>query len=277
MQEGPPQTRDLHNFAAVDQTTDVSALVAALDLAHSLPFYLDVNRQSYARLHVQPGHHLLDVGCGAGTDVQALARLVGPTGQVVGLDVSAAMIEEARRRAASSGLPLAIRVGDVRQIDDADTVFDGCRSARVLCFQPEPAQVVAELARVIRVGGHLVAFEPECESLIIDAADLALTRRFTAFWRDGFPSGCVARHLPAVFAACGLVDVAVTPHTLIFRDATLFFHRLFLFADTVRKACESGVATPQDGHQWQAALEAQGARGQFFAAFTFYMVSGRKA
>jgi hypothetical protein len=60
MQEGTLQTRDLHNFAAVDQTTDVSALVAALDLAHSLPFYQDVNRQSYARLHVQPGHHLLE-------------------------------------------------------------------------------------------------------------------------------------------------------------------------------------------------------------------------
>jgi len=277
MQEGPPQPRDLHNFAAVDQTADVSALVASLDLAHSLPFYQDVNRQSYARLHVQPGHHLLDVGCGAGTDVQALARLVGPTGQVLGLDVSAAMIQEARRRAASSGLPLAFRVGNVRQLDDADAVFDGCRSARVLCFQSEPAEVVAELARVVRVGGHLVAVEPECESLVIDAPDLVLTRRFTAFWREGFAAGCVARHLPAVFAACGLVDVAVTPHTVILRDAMLFFHRLFLFADTVRKACEGGVATPQDGHHWQAALEAQGARGQFFAACTFYMVSGRKA
>src|SRR4029450_4260285 len=194
----PTDTGPAH-FAAVDQTTDVSALVAALDLAHTRPFYQDVNRQSYARLHVQPGHHLLDVGCGAGTDVQALARLVGPTGQVVGLDVSAAMIQEARRRAASSGLPLAFRVGDVRQLDDADAVFDGCRSARVLCFQPEPAQAVAKLARVVRVGGHLVAFEPECESLIIDAPDLALTRRFTAFWRDGFPSGGVGGRLPAVF------------------------------------------------------------------------------
>ena len=68
----------------------------------------------------------------------------------------------------------------------------------------------------------------------------------------------------------------MTPHTLVFRDATLFFHRLFLFADTVRKACEDGVVTPQDGQQWQAALEAQGERGRFFATFTFYMVSGRK-
>ena len=127
MPEGTPQTRDLHNFAAVDQTTDVSALVASLDLAHSLPFYQDLNRQSYARLHIQPGHHLLDVGCGAGTDVQALARLVGPTGQVVGLDVSVAMIQEARRRAATSGLTVAFRVGDVRQLADADAVFDGCR------------------------------------------------------------------------------------------------------------------------------------------------------
>ena len=73
------------------------------------------------------------------------------------------------------------------------------------------------------------------------------------------------------------LDNAVTPHTVILRDATLFFHRLFLFADTVRKACASGVATPQDGHHWQAALEAQGARGQFLAACTFYLVSGRKA
>ena len=48
---------------------------------------------------MQEGHHILDVGCGTGDDVLALARIVGETGRVVGIDNSETMIAEARQRA----------------------------------------------------------------------------------------------------------------------------------------------------------------------------------
>ena len=57
-----------------------------------------------ARLHPDPGEHVLDIGCGTGTTSLELARLVGENGHVTGVDVSAPMLDEARRRAADAGL-----------------------------------------------------------------------------------------------------------------------------------------------------------------------------
>ena len=75
------------------------------------PQYLDdmaelikQNKQrTYTWMHIQPGHSVLDVGCGPGIDTIALAKLVGPTGHVVGVDVDVAMIAEADRRAEQAG------------------------------------------------------------------------------------------------------------------------------------------------------------------------------
>src|ERR1051325_3351183 len=52
---------------------------------------------------VQPGERVLDIGCGSGATSMALARLVGPTGQVTGLDVSGPLIDLARKRSAGMG------------------------------------------------------------------------------------------------------------------------------------------------------------------------------
>ena len=52
-----------------------------------------------ARLHPDPGEHVLDIGCGTGTTSVELARLVGRGGHVTGVDVSAPMLDEARRLA----------------------------------------------------------------------------------------------------------------------------------------------------------------------------------
>ncbi|TMA70424.1 MAG: methyltransferase domain-containing protein [Deltaproteobacteria bacterium] len=61
-------------------------------------------RASYELLHLAPGHHVLDVGCGPATDTISLGRLVGPGGEVVGVDYDVEMVDEANRRAAAAGV-----------------------------------------------------------------------------------------------------------------------------------------------------------------------------
>src|SRR5215467_12376460 len=58
--------------------------------------------RTYTAMHLQSGQAVLDVGCGPASDTLALASLVGPTGQVVGVDHGAAMIAEAKQRAAQA-------------------------------------------------------------------------------------------------------------------------------------------------------------------------------
>src|SRR5262245_12847280 len=119
-----PERDAATGFRDVDQTGDPGYYVRFLQSVSGLERMRQIKRRSYELLQVRPGHHVLDVGCGLGDDVRALAALVGPTGRVVGIDVSAAMITEARKRSEGTDLPVAFAVGDAHHLDFPDGSFD---------------------------------------------------------------------------------------------------------------------------------------------------------
>ena len=88
-----------HGFSQVDQAEDPAYFVRFLDRASTLEFFQAVRRRSRALLNPRPGSRFLDVGCGTGEEVCRLAEVVGPTGWVVGVDISTLLVAEARQRA----------------------------------------------------------------------------------------------------------------------------------------------------------------------------------
>ena len=96
--EKPEET--ITSFARVDQTANPAFFTQFMDKSHTLQSASIYRQRMFDLLDVRPGATLLDVGCGAGNDVQDLAKLVGPGGRVVGIDSSATMIQQARARAA---------------------------------------------------------------------------------------------------------------------------------------------------------------------------------
>ncbi|MEA2728143.1 MAG: hypothetical protein QOD93_1815 [Acetobacteraceae bacterium] len=103
------------------------------------------------------GEHAIDIGCGCGATVLALADRLGPTGQVLGLDVSQQMAARARERIAASGLTNAkVIVSDAATHDftraDADLIF----SRFGVMFFADPAAAFSNLRRAMRPGGRLL-------------------------------------------------------------------------------------------------------------------------
>ena len=74
-----------HLFSSVDQHATTTTFVTHLDKITALDQALAYKRQTYDLLQIQPGQRLLDVGCGAGDDVRAMAERVGAAGRVIGL------------------------------------------------------------------------------------------------------------------------------------------------------------------------------------------------
>ncbi|HEY7377611.1 MAG TPA: class I SAM-dependent methyltransferase [Steroidobacteraceae bacterium] len=104
-----------------------------------------------------PGQRVLDVACGTGLVSLAAARAVGPTGNVVGVDISDQMVEVARRRAAGQGLSnSSFARMDAETLALPDASFDVALCALGLMYVPDPLRAVREMRRVARSGGRVV-------------------------------------------------------------------------------------------------------------------------
>ncbi len=106
----------------------------------------------------------IESACGTGLVARALA---GKVGSVTGVDLTPAMLEQAKRGAAEEGIENAgFSVGDATALDFADGAFDGGVTRFSLHHIPLPGRVIAELARVVRPGGWVLVSD-----LVADQAD----------------------------------------------------------------------------------------------------------
>ncbi len=103
-----------------------------------------------------PGETALDLGSGAGFDALLAAAMVGPTGHVMGVDMTPSMVDKANRNAASLGLDnVAYCEGYLESLPVADDTVDVVISNGVVNLCPDKAAVLAETWRVLKPGGRM--------------------------------------------------------------------------------------------------------------------------
>lgn len=109
-----------------------------------------------ARADVKAGERVLDVGCGCGETSIAAARLVGPTGSVLGLDVSAPMLERAREAARAAGaLNVRFEEADAQTVALPERTQDVLYSRFGVMFFGDPEAAFTNLRRALRPGGRM--------------------------------------------------------------------------------------------------------------------------
>ena len=262
-------------FQSVDHASDFDVFSNCLTLIDSLPFFAECKRDSYDLLGAIPGHRILEVGCGLGDDAAALARRVAPGGAVVAVDGSQAMVDAAQKRHGSVA-GLSFEVADATELPFEDASFDACRIDRVLQHIADPARAIAEMVRVLRPDGVLVAFDNDWETLTVDSTDRALTRTIMNTWCDRFPSGWIGRRLVPLFLQADLRDVTTQPMTCVLRELDVA-DQVFSYFSTAERLVQDGVISRTDLDRWSDELRAADASGQFFTSYTGFLVSGRRA
>jgi SAM-dependent methyltransferase len=106
---------------------------------------------------LRPGETVVDLGSGAGMDSFLAARQVGPTGRVIGVDMTPAMLEKARENARKVGLEnVEFREGRIEELPLGDESVDVILSNCVINLSPEKDRVYREAHRVLRPGGRLM-------------------------------------------------------------------------------------------------------------------------
>jgi SAM-dependent methyltransferase len=240
--------------------------VAATDIARSY------KRDLLAALAVEPGHHVVDVGCGPGTDLAALAGAAGPAGAVFGVDQDPEMVATARARMADQPT-VRLHQADAHRLPFDDHSMDRARADRVLMHVADPAAVLAELHRVLRPGGLLTLAEPDWDGLAVDHPDLAISRAFTRYIAEHVNRNpAIGRQLPRLASDAGFTLRTVRNTAAVFTDFQEAETILGLRRNTAR-AVTAGYLTEEDAHVWLEHLTA----GTFFATSTFITVLAQSA
>jgi SAM-dependent methyltransferase len=125
----------------------------------------------FAMGELAAGERVVDVGSGGGIDSLVAARMVGPSGKVVGIDMTPAMLEKARTAAAESGADnVEFREAYMEELPVPDGWADVVISNGVLNLTPDKQKTLGEMFRVLRPGGRLQIADILVSRAVPDAA-----------------------------------------------------------------------------------------------------------
>ena len=174
---GSNATIDLNpsaRFYPADELAELPTTVTDISLGCGNPL---------AIADLRPGEVVLDLGSGGGIDCFLAAKRVGPTGRVIGLDMTPAMIELARRNAIKMGATnVEFHLGEMEQIPLPDRSVDAVISNCVINLSPDKDTVFREAFRVLRPGGRL-----SVSDMVVDGDLPASIRGRLDAW-----AGCIA-------------------------------------------------------------------------------------
>ena len=262
-------------WSEIDQTDEPESFVQFMDRTRSQDDDPKQYRNIFEPLSAQSGEHILDIGCGTGGAVRALAQHVKGINRVIGVDNSRLMIEVAKKRAAGLGLPIEYQVADAHQLKFDDDTFDGCFSLGVFEIIKEPRQVLAEMVRVLRPGGRLVINTTDTDARMIDAADREVTRKIIHYVSDYEMNGWIGRQLPGYCHEMGLTDIKVEIRSWGVNNYEQWSESSW--RGYAERAQANGVISAKQLADWFKDLEERHQAGRFFATATFFSISANKS
>ena len=169
---------------------------------------------------LRPDSEVLDLGCGPGTITVGLAQRAG---RVVGLDVSAIMLEKARRQAAEAeATNVAFEEGSAYDLPYGDASFDVVYAHQVMQHLADPVRALREARRVLRSGGLVALRDSDYETMVHAPVEPAIEHWRTLYHRVAASNGGEAdagRYLQGWVLQAGFVDPVVTTSTNTYTDA----------------------------------------------------------
>jgi ubiquinone/menaquinone biosynthesis C-methylase UbiE len=261
----------------IDGQARAAQLAQSLEVRGRTPAQIRLRRRFLRFVPIRAGQRVLEVGCGTGVVMRDVAALVGPRGDVVGVDPSRSMVEAARLLARPHPLRRRMRwrLAPGAALPFADGRFDATLAITVLLHVADPEAVVREMVRVTRPGGRVAVQDQDFGTVAVTHPDRTLTERI--MWgvaRRMYEEPHSGRRMPALLRAAALGEVRLL--TDVFQDTTLEpFAKSFL-ERRAESAVRFGIVDAPAAQKWLDGFTELVARGDFVLTFNYYGAVGVK-
>ena len=232
-------------------------------------------------LELPPGGAVLDLGCGKGADLLELAaRVEDPDARFMGVDASADYIEAAQASSTDHRLEFVqSKVGP--RLEFGDGTFDVLLTQELLeCFR-DLAEIVPEMARVLRPGGQLVASHYDWDTQIFNGSDRDRTRRILRAWAEWEQSWMdhtdpwMGRRLWGYLQGSGLFEGEVRVRVMTNTQFAEPWHG-YRMAHWFKGLVKRGQVSETDYDGFLSDLEELAATGRYFWSVNRYVYVGRR-
>lgn len=192
------QLSQINTLYQTDEVFDLPAAVTNLSLGCGDPVTL---------ASLKPGQTVLDLGSGGGIDCFLAGKQVGPSGRVIGVDMTPAMIERARANKIEVGADnVEFRLGEIEHLPVPDNSIDVIISNCVINLSPDKGQVLREAFRVLKPGGTVAISD-----IVTDGPLPQEIKDSISAW-----AGCIAGALEMadysqLLSEAGFEDIVITP------------------------------------------------------------------
>ena len=238
-------------------------------------------KQILGMLRLEPGEHVLDVGCGPGFMMQDLLGTVGPSGRVEGIEPAPIMIDLAKARLANNppggllyDLPaggfqfpgVGVRIGEAEKLPYGNESFDAVVLSQVLLYVHDVPRALSEAHRVLRPGGRVLICDTDWDSLVVNTSDKARLDRIRQACCTSFVDGHLPPKLPGMLAQAGFelggVQTCAMAGAGVADSSGNSFVGNWVFRVAVDKATACGLPE-SDVTGWVAEQQALSASGAF--------------
>lgn len=257
---------DLYGQLAHAGAAQVNPLAAGLLETLDDPRFKALRDAVLDDLHLYPGASTLEVGCGPAMLLEPIHERTGPDGVIVGLDINPHFIAVADQRAAMLGIEHARFVtADCHTLPFEDQTFDSIVAEKLLMHVAPITRVIAEMARVLSVGGRLVLVDYDPYTAFAAGPNPTITSRVLASAAAVYASPQAARETPRACVDAGLYVEKVHGHLLVFEDPQARTARGIapVWAD---HAVMGRQADPGTIQRWLKAVERAAEQRQFLIA-----------
>ena len=249
----------------------IQKIVDRLEFRGKDPVFVKLRDAYIDRMDLASCNRILDLGCGTGVVARALAERDDFSGEIVGVDLSDALIDAAKHLSSEEGLAerIAFRVGDSHALDDPDSSYDAVLAHTLVSHVTDPASVVANAARVVAPGGTIAIFDGDYASLTFGAGDCELNATMVNGILDAVVANpFVMRDLPRLLAAMDLEIIDFLPELHAEAGHGSFFANMA--ESYVPMAVKAGTVSDQAGADWLSRQLSASEAGIFFGSCNYY-------